>query len=222
MNFDSKYLIRWGIPGAVFMVFIAGMYLSFNMPKFQFKQVDIAAIVSSIVIMTFLSVTIGYLLHQIYFSINWSGKNTKQNRIIDEAMSLIRNADSIKTYNNHQWGDNYHKDYYVFEFFWHKFLLDTETEERNYISERYSHMLSTVHGLGALKIAFLTALLINLLTFFVYFDGDAKISMYVVPVIILIINIAFYIVIAKGFKYYSANLNHYQGSFLNEYLNNTM
>lgn len=101
------------------MIFVCAMYVVRDFDKIKDLNFNIGNVVSFVVLIGFLGVTIGYLMHQIYFLINWNVTNNKQKRIIDDALLLIEDRedrDLIRNYNNHTCGENYHKDYYLFEF----------------------------------------------------------------------------------------------------------
>lgn len=220
MNFDTKYLIRWGIPGWVLIIFVCTMYAVREFNKINDLNLNIGNVVSFVVLIGFLGVTIGYLMHQIYFSFNWNGTNNKQKRIIDDVFLLIKDRedrDTIKSYNNHNWGENYHKDYYLYEFHWHKFLLDLGADERIYMEERYRHLLSTIHALGALRTALSTSLIVNILIVFITYESGELLKPFLIPFLILLTNAYLRFVAHKGFSYYSANLNHFQGYFFDSY-----
>lgn len=72
MNFDTKYLIRWGIPGwtmimVLFPYLIITYYDKLEM-KENFNSTDFLAVG---VVFTVLGVPLGHLLNQIHHSITW-------------------------------------------------------------------------------------------------------------------------------------------------------
>lgn len=219
MNFDTKYLIRWGIPGWVFIIFVGGVFVCLKYSHLQDLTLNISSIFGLLVSLGFFGVTLGYLMHQVYFSVNWNSKENNEHRIIDEAMKLIENNDVIKNHKRHTWGQEYHSDYYLFEFVWHRELLNISEEKRNYISERYRHLLSTIHGLGALRVALISAFYLSIPMFLIGFCYSDKTFLNFLPMLILIVNFYLIRVTKKGFFYYSKNLNHFQGYFMNEFLN---
>ncbi|MCK1996450.1 hypothetical protein MPH47_04215 [Psychrobacillus psychrodurans] len=220
MNFDTKYLIRWGIPGWVFIIFVGGVFICLRYSHLKDITINISGIFGLLVSLGFFGVTLGYLMHQIYFSINWNSKKKNEHRIIDEAVGLVDKKEKIKNYNNHIWGNDYHSDYYLFEFLWHNELLKLKEEKRNYIVERYRHILSTTHGLGALRISLIGALVMNIPMYILGFFNSEKTFLVFLPVLIILVNYYLVVVTKKGFFYYSSNLNHFQGYFMNEFMNN--
>lgn len=211
MNVETKYIIRWGIPGWVFILFLSIMiYLIFH-PSISLKDVNLVDILGLLVSAGFVGVPVGYLFHQLYFSYNWLGKR----RLFDPAINLIEKKELIK---NKCWGQNAHKDYFRLEYIWQQELFELENDKRTYLSERYRHFLNTIHGLGALWISLAFSLAINLVFFVCYFGDLTKISLLFLIALELFMG---YLLLAvhKGFNYYSDNLNHFQGYFLNYLLN---
>ncbi|MGG0666746.1 hypothetical protein ABE042_21960 [Viridibacillus arvi] len=217
MNFDTKFLIRWGIPGWVFIIFIGSMILFENYSNISQITNGIGTALGLLVSLGFFGVTLGYLMHQVYFSFNWTNKKKKSYRIIDDAVLMIRESEKIKNYKNHTWGRDYHEDYYLFEFQWHKELLNQEPDKRDYITDRYRHLLSTIHALGALKISLYSSLIFNVVMLVISINPNGKVSDYFIPFIIIGLNVYLTYVSHKGFEYYSSNLNHFQGYFLDSF-----
>jgi hypothetical protein len=212
MNIETKYLIRWGIPGWVFILLVSIMgYLIFH-PNIKLNNVDLVDILGLLVSAGFVGVPIGYLFHQLYFSYNWLGKG----RVFDKAVELVDDKDKIK---GPCWGQNGHIDYYRFEHVWQKELIKLASDEKRlYLSERYRHLLTTIHGLGALWVALALSLGINVVFSLYHFDDIQK-----MPLLFLIglalFNGYLLLAVQKGFVYYSANLNYFQGYFLNAFFN---
>ncbi|MET3407129.1 hypothetical protein ABIC59_004595 [Priestia aryabhattai] len=70
MNIDTKYLIRWGIPGWVFILFGYTSYLSIgnNIKNSVFTgNSTVTQLLGILVSLGFVGVVFGYLMHQIYF-----------------------------------------------------------------------------------------------------------------------------------------------------------
>lgn len=199
---ESKY-IRWGIPGWVFITGLLAVALIERWPieLIGFKS---ATIVGLVAVITVIGVPIGYLFHQLYFTMNWL--------IIKRDPSLIKwrvNNFPPNPKANHK---NAHKmeEYFYVEFLWNLSLSNIADEEkRKYISERYRHLLSYVHGLGALLVGLGATWFFSL--FFLRFDN---LIIWIPPLIELIL----IFVVWKNFKYYSDNLDAFQGYFLNHFL----
>lgn len=210
MTFDTKYLIRWGIPGwtsiLVYLVTISWVYREsiFN------NELDLAQYLGALISLGFIGIVIGYIMHQIYFSWNWLFSGQSKN-INDNLIRLLNDGDKKSffqsTYSAE--GSNKHKLYYLIEFEWHKQLLLIDAEKREYITERYRYLLGTVHALGALSVSFTFSFLGVLLLTIVTGEWSILIGIWILLLLLLTI-IAF-----KGFQYYSDNLLHFQGHFFN-------
>lgn len=207
MNIDTKYLIRWGIPGWVFLMFVGSVLIYYNFSALLKLQVDLSKALGLLVSLSFFGVPIGYLMHQVYFSFHWI---SKKNRVFDRAVSLVDHNDWIK---DSRWGKSNKRDYFRFEYLWHVELMKLDTEKRDYIAERYRYLLSTIHGLGALTVSLVFSAVIGGLA--ALYANDWNFNLFTILFIITAAILAF--VTYKGFKYYSSNLNHFQGYFFNSF-----
>lgn len=90
-------------------------------------------------------------------------------------------------------------------------------ERREYLEERYRHLLSTIYGLGALRAALITALIVNFLIIAFTYNQGELLKLFLIPALIFATNGYLLFIADKGFKYYSTNLNHFQGYFLDSY-----
>lgn len=203
MSFETKYLIRWGIPGWILIIFVGGLLLLENKVYFENITSSTSTSIGLLVTLGFFGVPIGYLMHQIYFSWHWV---IKRKRIFDDSVKLVNDSSKIIT---PYWNKNDEEDYFQFEFIWHKELLKLERSKRDYISERYRHLLSTIHGLGALIVALGLSFTFGLV--WGYFNKDLNSLLLFYLVITGFLTFA----CIKGFNYYSSNLNHFQGNFFN-------
>ncbi|WP_046128526.1 hypothetical protein [Bacillus thermotolerans] len=152
MNIDTKYIIRWGIPGWVFILFSYTSYISvdINSDKSIFiKNFTIPQLLGILVALGFIGIVLGYLMHQIYFSLNWIFSN-QSSKIMGTMRGLIQ---SKEVFASQEQEKNTHEDYYMMEFHWHKYLLLLDEDKREYVARRYSYLLGTIHGLGALLVS---------------------------------------------------------------------
>jgi hypothetical protein len=213
MNIETKYFLRWGIPGWVFILLVSIMgYLIFH-TNIKMDEVNLIDFLGLLVSAGFVGVPVGYLFHQIYFSYNWLGNG----RIFDKAVELVEDKEKIK---GNCWGQNGHLDYFRLEHVWQKELVKLQSDEkRTYLTERYRHLLTTIHGLGALWVALALSLGINVLFSIYHFNNIGKMSLFFLGVLALF-NLYLLIAVQKGFVYYSDNLNYFQGHFLNAFFNN--
>ncbi|MDQ0861612.1 hypothetical protein [Bacillus sp. V2I10] len=208
MNIETKYLIRWGIPGWVFILFSYISYLSVENGVLFTKDFTVPQLLGVLIALGFVGVVIGYLMHQIYFSLNWIFTN-QSSKIISKTIALVENKEAFKI-NLHEISQ--HKAYYLIEYHWHKQLLLIDKDKREYVAERYRYLLTTIHGLGALLVSIIFSFISVL-----FIAHENELNWLVIFLIILLIYLAFSVY--KGFKYYSENLIHFQGNFLNSFLN---
>jgi len=207
MNFETKYLIRWGIPGWMLIFWITTFFVltEFENIFSHFNFSDFGKLVGVFISLGVFGIVLGYIVHQLYFVVNWV---TDKARMFE---NVIKEIDNFPKPDN--WGGNNRVDYFYLEFIWHKNLLELEEEKRNYIVGRYRYLLSTVHGLGTLFLS-------HFLSFvFTIAAGLLKFGNLTLEVDFLAIaqgGIMF--VILASFKYYSENLNYFQGRVLNAML----
>ncbi|MEC1613153.1 hypothetical protein P9D96_07970 [Bacillus mojavensis] len=208
MSFETKYLIRWGIPGWM-LIFWIGTYFAITETDYisaHLKFSELEKLIGIFISLSVFGVVIGYIIHHLYFVMNWI---YNKNRIFDNAIKRIKNFPESEN-----WKDNNMNDYFHFEVIWHENLLKIEEEKRNYIVERYRYLLSTIHALGTVFVSHFIALLFTVIASVCKYGFSYPLSIAGVlgiQVIILFITVA-------SFRYYSANLNYFQGSFLNKML----
>jgi hypothetical protein len=209
MNFETKYLIRWGIPGWVFILFSYSSFISVGGHSSIFKNnFTVPQLLGILISLGFIGVVIGYLMHQVYFSSNWIFTN-QSSKIIYKLLDLI---DDGKGFNIKEHEKSQHKAYYAIEYQWQRHLLLLDDDKRKYISERYSYLLTTIHGLGALLVSIICSLI------FVLFIGhNNNLSGLLIIFIFILLYLGFSVY--KGFKYYSDNLIHFQAHFFNSFQN---
>lgn len=206
MNFESKYLIRWGIPGWIFVFWVIIYFLVAYYDVFS-KHInlkDFGKLIGLFISLGAFGIIIGYIIQQIYFGVNWV---LNKNRVFDHTKKLV---EKFPTPAN--WGKDDKVDYFYFEFFWHKELLSLDEPTRDYIVERYRYLLSTIHGLG-------TTVLSHILAFGLTIGlGLFKFGIVNLPWSLIFINLTqllIALIVFGNFVYYSANLSYLQGYFLN-------
>ncbi|TMN20933.1 BA5345 family protein [Lentibacillus cibarius] len=208
MRFDSKYLIRWGIPGWT-IIFGFGLYFCLT---YDFEQnllngsiqnsTDLLAIMFSLIVV---SVPVGYLLHQAYFIFDFYDKRKKR-KVIDEILNHYK--DFEVPYN---WDDlTLNEKYFFIEYEWHTSLLKMEDEQRNYIAGRYRYLLTTKHSLGVLRFSLGTVIFIIFAYQLLYLQFQHIWGC----IIYLVLLLLFFVFSWFNFKYYSKNLNTIQGKFM--------
>ncbi|PEY76286.1 hypothetical protein [Bacillus thuringiensis] len=229
MKFESKYLIRWGIPGWVFTTWllIAGFGTIEPLTDMIVKEANFLKVFGLLITLLSISVPIGYLFHQLYFSWEWISKEKvcyffkRPEAAKKFLMFTIKSykdtlAPIIKKIDGYEHQGNFHDDYYQIESLWHKSLLNLEKEKRDYIVGRYKYFLSTIHGLGSLMYSLATSLV--LMCVFYYYFADNSGEKWGLAIII-IAHILLFAGIRKNHKYYSRNLVVFQANFLEEMLN---
>ncbi|MCE0742223.1 hypothetical protein [Bacillus sp. G16] len=207
MSFETKYLIRWGIPGWMLLFWIGAFFVLTELDYLtaHIKFSDIGKLVGVFISLGVFGVVIGYIIHHLYFVANWI---FNKNRIFDNAIERVCNF----PYPNN-WNKNNKEDYFYFEFIWHKNLLGIDEEKRNYIVERYRYLLSTIHALGTVFVSHFLAALFTIIA------GLWKYGLSSFPLrieVMLGIQLVIVLIVVSSFKYYSANLNYFQGSFLDK------
>ncbi|MCB7153003.1 hypothetical protein QI003_09200 [Bacillus stercoris] len=215
MNFETKYLIRWGIPGWVFLLMSLWPFVIFS------KGVPVNDPVKSISFIfstAVIGVVIGYLIYQVYFAYDWLLGLSEREFINGDELSL------------RPWGKWYHfnkrseyrkykaKQYYKLEFEWQNELSKiTDENKRTYIATRFSHLLSTTHSLGALCWSLFISLFVNLfhLSYSITYVRTLLHTGSIVLNCILILLILLPSIANQ--KYYSRNVNAFRMHFLNEF-----
>ena len=127
MNFDTKYLIRWGIPGWILLM-ILGPFIYF---QFQMEINKILKDNNTLALGAFLTVIgvpLGYILNQIHHSLFWVIRRFKF---------------SLK---QEKWDDYFKQEIQVDEMF---FFDDKGLRKK----ERYQYLLSRKHELGGVTVS---------------------------------------------------------------------
>ena len=140
MNFDTKHLVRWGIPGWILLM-IVGLYIYFN---YQQEINDIAKSVNALALgafLTIIGVPMGYLLNQIHHSLTWV---------------FVRLKRVEKLFKRGTWDNYFEKELKLDELF---FKDELGSQRR----ERYRYLLSRKHELGGVTVSLLVSLNSNLI-----------------------------------------------------------
>ncbi|WP_227397337.1 BA5345 family protein [Jeotgalibacillus aurantiacus] len=138
MNFDTKYLIRWGIPGWVFILITSPFLLEvFNdLVVNTFNTNSNIVAVSAVAILTLIGVPLGYIMNQIHHSLFWvipktgfeSERYFKDEILLDNYFNAHKNGDELR--------------------------------------KRYSYLLTRKHELGAVMVSCILSTLINIIVIF--------------------------------------------------------
>ncbi|WP_341284692.1 hypothetical protein [Priestia megaterium] len=210
MKFETKYLIRWGIPGWVFIfwIFYEVLFLK-NITLLDIKLVEMTKGITLLISLTALGVPLGYLLHQIYFGYAWV-TNKSRNKNLKKTVRKIGNFPR-----HPQWGNNKDEDYFQFEYVWHAVLLNLDAEKRAYVEARYRHLLSTIHGLGSL---FISSGLSFLMTGAIILTNLAKAPFTLFFWIGFAFQLVIFLCAILNYFYFSRNLTAFQVKILKTYL----
>lgn len=209
MNFETKYLIRWGIPGWVLIFWLFYQILFWkDINPLDSSFVDVSKGLTLLISLAAIGVPIGYILHQIYFGLVWIiNKNRNFN--------VIANKVGDKFPKHSEWGESKNEDYYQLEFVWHSMLLSQDEEARKYLEERYRYLLNTVHGLGALFMSSLASLIGTMVIIFSNFL-DAQFGAFFW--IGFVFQMAIFLSSLVNYVYFSNNLRAFQIKVLKKYL----
>jgi O-antigen/teichoic acid export membrane protein len=139
MNFDTKHLVRWGIPGWI-LIMIIGPYFYF---VFQNDINEIAKTINLLALGAFLTVIgvpLGYLLNQVHHSLFWVMRKLVISR---------------KILKQEKW----------YQYFSEEIQLDKlffKDENGRLKKERYQYLLSRKHELGGVTVSLLISCLVIL------------------------------------------------------------
>lgn len=71
MNFETKYLIRWGIPGWIMMMILLPFFITIHFETLANHVTTSSNLLALGAALTLLGVPLGYLLNQIHHSLFW-------------------------------------------------------------------------------------------------------------------------------------------------------
>lgn len=213
LNFETRYLIRWGIPGWVFLVFSYIALLIYERESAFIKDFTVTQLLGILISLGFVGVVIGYLMHQIYFSIKWI-YSRQSSKILKQITDLVTDKSKLGI-NCHEF--DHHKAYFMMEFQWQKQLVLTGKDNREYIADRYRYLLTTVHGLGALRVSLVASTLVIAVFLILHVHEKSLISNNWFAFGILILLFCLNVSVFKLFNYYSENLIFFQANFFNSF-----
>ncbi|MGM0861429.1 MAG: hypothetical protein ACQEWH_12040 [Bacillota bacterium] len=208
MKFETKYLIRWGIPFWILIFWLFYEILFFKgINPLDTKMVDLKTGLTLLLSLTAIGVPVGYLLHQIYFGSSW---------VINSNKNYVKIAREIPNFPRPDgWGQNKNEDYFHFEYVWHAMLINRDADTRTYLEGRYRNLLGSIHALGAL---FVSSMLSLLMTAIIIFTHLSDFGYNVYFWVGLILQVIIFVASALNYKYYSDNLRAFQNKMLQTYL----
>ncbi|WP_437830583.1 hypothetical protein ACQRXC_03870 [Niallia taxi] len=124
MNFDTKYLIRWGIPGWLMVMCLFPYFIIINfsyLAKHVSNATDLLAVGAAL---TVLGVPLGYLLNQLHHSLFWV----------------------LPKWWKRKWVEYFKEEIQMDEYF-------DGDEKREKKRERYRYLLSRKHELGGIVVS---------------------------------------------------------------------
>ncbi|MCP3741449.1 hypothetical protein [Rossellomorea sp. BNER] len=141
MNFETRYLVRWGIPGWIFIILLSLYFLIRDIESFthSMPQGNGSTIVATGAILAVIGIPIGYLFNQLHHTLTFV---------------LTRKFHGYKGWD----------EYFSFEarfenyFFTYEVQRDNEDSEQKTgigekILERYKYLLSRIHEIGSICFA---------------------------------------------------------------------
>ncbi|QGM30512.1 hypothetical protein GI482_09045 [Bacillus sp. N3536] len=130
MNFDTKHLVRWGIPGWI-LIMILGPFIYIQFQTSIEKFIEDSNTLALGAFLTVIGVPLGYLLNQIHHSLFWVIKKIKISRKIKKQ-------------------DEWYK-YFRQEIQVDKMFFKDELGQRK--KERYQYLLNRKHELGGVTVS---------------------------------------------------------------------
>jgi O-antigen/teichoic acid export membrane protein len=135
MNFDTKYLIRWGIPGWLMVMNLLPYFIIIYFKPLTKHVSNSSDLLTIGAVLTVLGVPLGYLLNQIHHSLFWVVPRLK----------------------NNLWEGYFNEELKIDEYF----NRDEKTKEDK---ARYRYLLSRKHELGGICVSMGISSLVLFLT----------------------------------------------------------
>lgn len=226
MSFESKYLIRWGIPGWVFIfwVFIGMVFINEYNPL-KLNVTDATEALTLIISFAAIGIPVGYLFHQLSFGLLWVFQlSTDSVKMIPDIGKNYPKDNFEYKFKESRWTKCFswvskliitkkHKSYFHLESVWHIMLMEQTEEVRTYLEGRYRHLLGTIHGLGALTMSTFCSFILS-----VYIINILLKESPVIYFILVIIQFFIFFASAINYMYFSFNLRAFQAKMLQKYL----
>ncbi|KGP73548.1 hypothetical protein [Pontibacillus yanchengensis] len=207
MNVESKYIIRWGIPGWLIIIYYLLLDHAFSKQKVYYldNPPPIEVIVALLTAVSF-GLIVGYLLHQAYFAMEWIfGRGSQEVSL--EIKQVLEGA-----------GLHYgiekepERQYFYFEYLWQKSLANIQTSHKmEYLSARYRHLLTKTQELGVLRFSIIICLIIT--GYFILFE-----NMLLLGICLFIILGILLLFVHKAHRYFTKNTHYFMAYNLRDLL----
>ncbi|MFE4490631.1 hypothetical protein [Bacillus altitudinis] len=177
MNFESKYLVRWGVPGWVLMLFLAAFYaINFQEKFLHIILSDKFSIVGFTAFEAVLGIIIGHLIHQVSICFGFV------------AVELIKKGG----WNN----------YFLRELKVDKQIIELEKMGPT-IKDIYSYRLGQLHARrGLLTSLFISIFLLILLIFCCGYYNKETMILFYINAFLLLVMIMNYLYFNKNLKFF--------------------
>ncbi|SNT42472.1 hypothetical protein SAMN05444672_12248 [Bacillus sp. OK838] len=217
MNFETKYLIRWGIPGWIFIVGILPiMFLSgvFNSKLFgEFKAFHFITLIISLIT---IGIPIGYIFQRSFFMSAWIRKGKK----VHELEMEVINKYTKDVPKPDWWGKKKDiQNYFFIEYQYQYNISKLNNDRMTYLSQRYAHLLSTTHSMGTVtEVTLISCGIYLAFTCYAFLFGALFIieNAWFIFLCCSILNGFLGFVFLKNFRYFSANALFFQVNLLND------
>ncbi|MCP3026864.1 hypothetical protein [Halobacillus sp. A5] len=200
MKFESQYLIKWGMPGWVFMLLVLPvLYLGGTIDSTGIQNMHT---ISAAFALTLIGIVVGYIIYQIYFVLSWIYQPPEK-RNINKIIEIVQHK-GIEV------PKNWNERFFLIEYLWHANVKELEEYKMIYYSNRYSYLLTRKHEIGALLTSFGLCIV------------PVSVELISAPSLLLFGIFLFTCVMSwvlfKTFNYYSTNVEYVVARFMDEIL----
>ncbi|MFC0525016.1 hypothetical protein ACFFGV_15660 [Pontibacillus salicampi] len=205
MHLESKYLIRWGIPGWIVIFYGAVLNRLLAYKPITYNNVPPQEVIVALLTAVSIGVIAGYLVHQIYFAMDWILLN-RSRQVSEEILSEL-SAVGIAIEE-----DAIERKYFQIEYMWQSALANVkEKHKMDYLAERYAYLLTRTHELGILQLSLIICLAISC---YYLFAGTNV----VIAFLFLLANVITCFLVTRSKTYYSKNAQYFMTNVLKDLL----
>lgn len=107
MKVESKYIIRWGIPGWVYLAFYTIFHFIDTMPLVNVSSSKGITLLSTVILLAALGIPVGYLIHQVSMFFGFVIKNKwkdffeEEIRLDEQIINTAEKGEKIRTRYRH-------------------------------------------------------------------------------------------------------------------------